>query len=259
MTFDLSTIPAATREEQIRIGRQYSSRDTLDQANQTLGALDTYDKALAAEGFIPADGTRLAAARDLLAEAGVDREAVRGSKKATSRAYGDAMKEGKAKRLRARTILENTRAALLEGGAPGAPEAAREVDATLRQTQTAGDDAEALARQLDQLAQTLSASGVRAEAKSRGGAQALADLGASASALRAAAQQGATVQGTPAETQRLDHLDGIIVGLVRRARKAARSAAQQLGDPAIATAFELTKLYRSTGRARKKAGAPKGE
>src|SRR5262249_22143340 len=96
MAIDLKNIPAATRQKQIERGRQYGSTDTLAQANQTLNALGTYTKELAAEGFVAADAERLADARDMLIEAGVGRETARGEKKSTNQAYADALKDGKA-------------------------------------------------------------------------------------------------------------------------------------------------------------------
>src|SRR5262245_1944471 len=155
MAIDLNSIPPTTRQKQIELGRQYGSNDTLAQANQTLNALGTYANALAHHGFIAADGARLADARAMLIEAGGGRETARGGKKSTNQAYADAMADSKAKRVRARTVLENTGAALEESADSAAPDAVREIEATLRQTQTAGDDAEALASQLDQLAATL--------------------------------------------------------------------------------------------------------
>lgn len=246
MAIDLKSIPAAIREAQITLGRQYGSDDTLAQANQTLTALASYGDEVAHEGFIAADTARLTEARDMLLAAGVGRESARGDKKVTNRAYAEALIHGKAKRLRGRTVLENTMAALDESSAASAPEAAREIRAALRQTHTADDDAEKLAGQLDLLARTLGLAGVSPEAANRGGPQAVSDLTSNAANLRAVSQQDAKVAGTPAETQLLDHLDGIIIGLTRRARKAGRSAAKQLGNPAIATAFELNKLYRSS-------------
>ena len=63
------------------------------------------------------------------------------------------------------------------------------------------------------------------------------------SRLRASVAARAGSPGTPAETEQLDLLDGIIVALVRGARKAARAAAKRLGTPALTADFELTKLY----------------
>ena len=59
------------------------------------------------------------------------------------------------------------------------------------------------------------------------------------------------------EPDALDQLDGIIVGLARRARSAAHSTAARLGKPAIAIAFELEKLYAGASKKPEKA-APKG-
>jgi hypothetical protein len=63
--------------------------------------------------------------------------------------------------------------------------------------------------------------------------------------------------GTTADTQRPDWLDGLIVQRVRRARRAARSAGRENADPALAAAFELSKLYRgkSAGAAAAALGA----
>ncbi|MDI1429891.1 hypothetical protein [Polyangium sorediatum] len=44
------------------------------------------------------------------------------------------------------------------------------------------------------------------------------------------------------EIETLDLLDGIIVSLARTAREAAEAAARELGEPAVATAFELSAL-----------------
>ena len=61
----------------------------------------------------------------------------------------------------------------------------------------------------------------------------------------------------PEATQRLDHIDGIIIDICRRARDAAEAASKDLGDPAILKAFKLDKLYASrSGGAKKDAAAP---
>jgi hypothetical protein len=49
-------------------------------------------------------------------------------------------------------------------------------------------------------------------------------------------------------------IDGIIVRLTRRARKVAVVAARDLGNPALAHAFRLDKLYRTRGGAAPGAG-----
>ncbi|MDI1480270.1 hypothetical protein [Polyangium sp. y55x31] len=56
------------------------------------------------------------------------------------------------------------------------------------------------------------------------------------------------------ETETLDLIDGIIVSLTRTAREAADAAARELGEPALATAFELSTLHKRY--AKKKAEEP---
>src|SRR5829696_7075800 len=108
-----------------QVGRQYGSGDTLEQANQTLSALLKYASQVAAEGFIAEDGARLREARDMLVAAGVGRETARGGKKVTNQAYADALAEGKKKRVRGRTVLENTMSVLAESSEPSAADAVR--------------------------------------------------------------------------------------------------------------------------------------
>jgi hypothetical protein len=247
MTLNLDTIPAALREKQIRIGRGFPSSNTLEQADETLRALGLLGSYLAPEGFTAGDGERLAAARDLLIAAGVTREAARGSRKSTRKAVTTSLRDAKGKRLRARTILENTQSELEQRSEPAAAEAVRLIEGVLAQTQSAGADPESLATQLDVLQKALGHAVVRQEAESRGGVQAMEELTATAEALRGATRNNTKRRGTTAETERLDQIDGIIVGLVRRARKAARSAARQMGQPAIAKAFELDLLYGGAG------------
>jgi hypothetical protein len=92
---------------------------------------------------------------------------------------------------------------------------------------------------------------VAAEAGGRGGDKAVADLTARAAAVRAAAEGLSAPRGTPQETEKLDLLDGIIVELARAASEAAKAASKELGEPAMATAFELRELY---GAKRSRAG-----
>jgi len=251
MAIDLNAFPAALRLKQIKLGEQFGSKDTLDQANQTLAALARHAAALAGQGFIDAGTEGLTDARDLLVDAGVGREAAKGQKKITSQGYVDALSAGQAVRMKARSILGNVQDDLEESVAPEAPDAARAVAIALKQTIVARDDAEGLAKQLDRLAETLALAAVSPVAQARGGAAALDALDNAAKSLRKADQDDAGVRGTPAETQRLDQIDGIIVHLTRRARKAALAAAKELGTPALAAEFKLDKLYRS-----RNAGSP---
>lgn len=247
MTIDLSTLSPKARAEYIRIGRQYGSTDTLAQANQTLTGLGKYAPELVRHGFSLGDGTRLEGARDGLVEAGVGRADKVGIRKVTSHAYVDALAHGKARREDARSILDNAKRALSDSVDATAVDGVNVIKTALKQTRSAGADGDKLALQLETLRAALGDPNVAAEVAGRGGPDAALDLGIAADALHAASQDRAGAPGTPAETELLNLLDGIIVGLVRGARKAARPAAKRLGTPALMADFELTKLYASRG------------
>lgn len=252
MTFDLEKIPAATRHELIVVGRKFGSEDTLEQANRTLKALRSYGAKLALWGFNEEDVKRLEEARDALIAAGVGRDLSRVGKKTTNSASAAAMKAGKSKRLKARSVLTGARRVLAE---LGDEDAVRAVDTALNHAPTAGDSASKLSAQLDTLQTSLSEGPIAQAVSKRGGPEIVAELAIASASLRATAQEAASPAGTPAETERLDLIDGVIVGLARDARKAARSAAKDAGEAAMATAFELTTLYEST-KEKKAAEAP---
>ena len=110
-------------------------------------------------------------------------------------------------------------------------------------------DPNVLAEQLDLLRGALAAPPIAEVTASRGGPAAVAVLAAAASGVRAVAAGRPSGTGTPEETERLNLIDGLIVTLARRARAAARSASDELGQPAMAKAFELSALYAATASA----------
>lgn len=240
---DLSMLSPKARNDYILAGRQFGSNDTLAQANQTLKGLASHGAELIAHGFAASDAARLTAARDALVEAGVGRDEARGDKKVTSATYLASMKAGKEARETARSILTGARRALNEKADPPSEDAVKQIDAALQQTRSAGTDAAKLADQLDLLRGVLEETPVANEAAERGGPAAQSDLLAKAADLRSAAAARTSGPGTPAETEQLDLLDGIILALTRDAFKAASAAAKRLGKPALVADFELTRLY----------------
>ena len=244
MALDLDAFPAKVRLKQINLGRGFGSEDTLAQANQTLLAHGKYAAAVAADGFVAADATRLAEARDGLIAAGVGREAAKGEKKTTSKAYVAAMNAAQTVRLSARSILEGARDDLEEAGDEATADG---VTTLLDATKASPDLAEPMAVQVDLLRGKLEEATVKAKSDARGGVGAAGKLVAAAAALRKADGEDTGGVGTPAETQRLDQLDGIIIGLVRKARRAGVAAGKRLGDPALAGGFRLDKLYARRG------------
>jgi hypothetical protein len=241
MAFDFSALSPEGRAGYIRIGRQWGSDDTLDQANKTLKALERYGAELVRHGFATEDAVMLRDARDGLVEEGVGRAGEVGVKKVTSKTYVDAIQTGKSQRESARSILSGVARVLRDRG--GADDTVRTITTALEQTRTAEDDADKLAGQLTTLREPLTNAVVATAAENRGGPQAVAALNTQIEALRAAAKERATGPGTPAATERLDILDGIIISLARAARKAARAASKRLGTPAMLVEFELSHLY----------------
>ncbi|UQA55786.1 hypothetical protein [Polyangium aurulentum] len=251
MALDLTTISPEARAAFIKDGERFSSEDTLEQANGTLNGYSLHGSKLAAFGFAPEDALELKDARDALIEAGVGREAKRTNKKIDTAAHATAMRDGQGVRLRARSVLSGARRVLLR---VGKTDAVQRIAALLDRESVAADDAEGLAKQLDALRGALKDAAVEDAAQTRGGPQVIVDLEAGAKALRDAAVAKAGPRGTPVETETLDLIDGIIVSLSRTARDAAEAAARELSEPAIATAFELSALYKRRGK--KKAEEP---
>lgn len=241
---DLSKINSKQREKYIRLGLQFGSQDTLDQANQTLGALSTHASLLQNYGFGPKQLKNLEDARDGLQESGVGREAAKGQKKVNGLAYVNAMNKGEFARIWARTLLIGA-AEDLEGSETAADLLAiQSANAALLQSRVAADKAEPLAQQLQLLLGALKEPTIAAMYASIGGPEAVSRLESAIGALRAADQEDVGVRGTPVETATLDLLDGIIVSLVRRARRAAVAAAKETGNAALVDTFRLDKLYK---------------
>jgi hypothetical protein len=255
MPIDLSTLSPSARASYITIGKEFGSTDTLNQANQTLQGLADHGPELILHGFAQADATRLQDARDALESATVGRTGALGDKKVTSATYLAAMKNGKAMRATGRAVLQAARRVLHELGDAASEAGVKVIDAALAQTRSAGDSAATLAVQLDTLRGVFSDAAVAAAAADRGGPQAVTNLEAKATALRTAASARAGAGGTPAATEEMDLLDGLIVTLARDARRAAREAAKRLGKPALAANFELTHLYTARSAAASNAKA----
>lgn len=256
MGLDLTAISPEARAIYIKDGARFGSEDTLEQANLTLNAYTLHGTKINDYGFGSSDATELQDARDALITAGVGREAKRTNKKIDTAALSAAMHDAQGTRLRARSVLHAARRGLLW---TGKTEFVQKIDVLLERDSLAAEDAEGLAKQLDALNDLLNDSTIADAAKNRGGPKAVVDLGKHALALRDAAKAKAEPRGTPVETEHLDLIDGIIVSLARMAREAAEAAARELAEPAMATAFELSGLYKRRPKKEDDDGAPVGE
>lgn len=81
------------------------------------------------------------------------------------------------------------------------------------------------------------------EVSGRGGLDAGVDLQVTADTLRAASKERAGAPGTPAETELLDLLDGIIIGLARGAR-----GSEAAGDTGVDGGFRADEAVCVTAR-----------
>jgi hypothetical protein len=244
MTLDLTKITPEVRAAYIERGSQVTPNAALRQARRTLTSLGTHGTKLAAFGFVAGDASALADARDALIAGGVGRTVKRSSKKTATSAQADALRRAGAARLQTLNLLR-VGARVLEGDASeGAPEARLAIATALAQHAVAPEKADLMADQIDALLSVLNDKKVAEALKERGGPKLALALPDHISALRGSAQLTAVRRGTPEETEVLRVISGIIVGLVRSANNAARSAATALGEPAIAKAFRLDALYR---------------
>lgn len=247
MPFDETAISAAARAKYVKIGRGFSSIVVLALANRHLEALGKHGAVLAEHGFGADDVVQLTDARDALETESLGRTEVQGDKKTISKGHRDALSAASHARRGARTILGAGAVALRQAGGDAAEEAARGIETVMEQTsRTPGRDGVKMAEQLDVLRAKLGEPAVAAVVANRGGPAAVARLLKAGTALRASNKQN-TGSGTSEATELMDLLDGLIVTLARNARKAAVDAAQELGKPALADAFDLRELYPPKG------------
>ncbi len=254
MPLNLDLVPVSAKLHYASLGRQFGCEDTLMQADQTLASADLFAGVIGEHGFVREDIDRLRDVRDLLAARASGQSEQRAREKRTSQSYVDAMRAGKTARQRARSILHIVAQRLAHSGDAIEAEAARAVSAALQQTESSRGEPIRLASQLDQLRGALSMPRVEKAAAPRGGPDALRELAQTAEALRLAAMlETPRHDGVASDVARdlvideLDLLCGMIVELVRDARRAARSAARAARNPVVASAFELVKLYGPLG------------
>lgn len=246
MAFRREDIAPDAQAYYVKLGKEYASTDTLAQIDKTLGALGKYGVVVSEHGFFDAQTMMLIDVRDAILGAGILRNDARSDKKSTNAALLDAQAAGKGARFTAHAALTSVRFRLFNQGDKASVNA---IDAVLEQTRSAGADAEALTAQLESLKGLVAKAPITAALAERA-APLTATLTTCIDALNIARAAKRRTHGTPAETEYLDLLDGIAVELCRSARKAARAAARATGQSAIAKEFELTELYRSTGRGR---------
>lgn len=242
MTFDPKTISPEAKSAFITLGKTFSSKDTLLQAQLTQNAYAIHGPALANHGYGPADAAELKDYMLALVSATVGRQDARAEKKSNGAAFEDAFQSARNLRARTMAVARNTKTALLKTGGPAEKAASVSIQSVLDVCAQSPTDGASLATQLEQWIPLLKDTTIANAALERGGPQTLAELESAVPALRLACTANSLSKGTPANTELMDLLDGLIVENCRAARRAARSASRELGEKAIAKTFELSAL-----------------
>lgn len=245
MAIDIEAMSPEAREHFRAIGERYPSGNVLAQADKSLLGLALHAATLARFGFGAEDATDLADARDQLRAEDNDSAQNTSARKTITQNSEDALRTGRQHRLTAITVLESSTRVLLQSGDKAG---LSQVQSALSDTRVLDDDG-ALPRHMQLLQQTLASPTLATVVAGRGGLDTLADLMTSYEPVLAALRDRTGHPSTPVVSERRDVLDGIIVTLARNARAAARRAARALGQPSIATAFELVHIYPPRRRA----------
>lgn len=249
MSVDIDSMAPEARDYYRILGERHSTEDVLAQADMTMHGLTKYAALLATRGFGAGDGQDLSDGRDELRAQEAGSGLVATDRKVISQNASDVIDKAKLRRMAVITILKSSQRVLRQ---EGQKTALALVQKTLKDTSALDDDAQ-LPRHLALLQAALEDPTVAAVVASRGGAEAVTELETLQPAVRTAKSDRTEHPAVAAEAERRDILDGFIVTLTRTARDAAQIAARELGQPAIAAAFELVHLRRKRSR---KAASP---
>jgi hypothetical protein len=250
MAFDIDKMAPEERAFCLALGERYPTPNVLSQADKTLRGLALYGAILVIYGFGAEDTQDLSDARDALRAEDAGDAQTSSERKTVVQNADEAIRNGRKQRLIAITILKNARRPLRKSGNSAA---LAQVQGVLSQTRVLVDDS-ALPKQMQLLHTTLEDPAIAGVVAGRGGPDAVTKLETLLPLVRQALSDKTGHPPGTAVSERRDILDGVVVTLARSARAAARMAARDLGQPAIAAAFELT--YLESARARK---APEAE
>ena len=239
----LHALDADDQQNLAEVGEQFGTSDVLRQlerfheADRQTGAIP------ASFGFTESDKTQLGQLAAAITDASGVRLDTRVARSTSTDDYREAVSAGKSAVRTTRAVLSNTVAAL--GLVPGADskETRSAIRAALDRLGAIGRSKTKLQEQLRLLITTLGESKIAGAAAERGGADALTALAKAIETIAAKTEPAAKVPGTPADTRRLNLLEGLAVSLLRRARAAARAWASAKKDPTLARPYELEFLY----------------
>lgn len=243
MSWDKNNLSPEMRAEMLMTGRQFSSVEARAQGNRTLQALAEHREALVDYGFgdeeegalktLAAESTVSTAVKDLAKSDGkVQRTQLRTSVRTAK----------KAKRRAVSTLQLGARKLRLIGTEEAVAVAVM-IERRIQDVTPTAFHLDHLARQMGALKGVLENPAVE-QATGAAGIMAKAALEAALGDL--VVKKAAYTLGNPVheEQEQQDVVDGLIVTLCRLARAAARAAAADLEQPALAKAFELSALYK---------------
>lgn len=244
MSVDIEAMSPEARAHYRSLGERYATPDVLAQADLTMHGLSLYAVYLATRGFGGEDVQDFSDGRDELRAQESGGGLVATDRKVVAQNASDVIDKAKQRRQAVIIILKSSVRVLRQRGNKTALAL---VENTLSDTSALTDDAQ-LPTHLARLQTALEDPAVAAVVASRGGAEAAIELEALQTDVRTAKSDRAEHPALTAAAERRDILDGLLVTLARTARDASRIAARELGQPAIAAAFDLVHLRRKRSR-----------
>lgn len=245
----LSALSPEARLEAIEVGTQFNKDEVLGQIALTRAAFSTTGAALLRHGFADVDAAELGEIEAALFAATEDRADASLDGRAGRIAFRATVSRAKAAAKGTTALLRNLASAVARRPDPNNPDASPRLAAVLAAVGPVGRSATRIASQVDLLLSALGEPSIEKAGESRGVPEARAQLEKARQSLQEGQWVRAANAGTPSQTQAQNLLEGLAVQYLREARKAARAAAERLGDPALAKAYELTALYSDRGGA----------
>lgn len=249
MTIDtiLSLLSPEARLEAIEVGAQFNKDEVLSQIALTRAAFAMSGAALGRHGFTMGDAVELAEVEAAIRGASEGRTDASLEGRASRLAFKQTVSDAKASVKAATALLRNLGSAVARRPDPNNPEAASKIGAVLAAAGPVGRSPSRIGAQVELLLSALGDPSIAKVGETRGGPETKAQLEVAQRALEEGRLVRAGSTGTPRETQAQNLVEGLAVQYLREARKAARAAADRLGDPSLARAYELTALYAPRG------------
>jgi len=239
----IAALSSEARADAIDVGAQFSNPQVRNQVARSLAAFVQTGAELAVAGFVAEDAADLKELEPALNEAQAERQDADTTRIVGKRGYRNAVTSGKGAVRAAVTVLQNTASATERRPDSTNPLAPLRIAVALQKLGPVGRTGKKVLNQLEILEATFADEAVTKATANRGGPTTATAITTALAALNAAWPSHIQGGGTPAESQTLNLIEGIAVGLLRAMRKAARERSFQTGNPALAKAYELDLLY----------------